>query len=211
VTKTGNGSPNRDRNRKVFSLCSHRKTPRRQSGRTGASLGNPTPTALSPALQSEYLEALRLKHPRFFTYTPGSRSVLHMNSTKTAPVSPRLKSLFDPSVRSALTAVRGIKRRWHRVRCRPVPCGHSEWGATRIGRAWVEARGYQLRETPKKETAEKETPPDWPPVKVCRKRQFVPRTWTKYPPRPDTLGSKQLFLLFSGQESGIGLASVADR
>ena len=52
-------------------------------------------------------------------------------------------------------------------------------------------------------------PSDRPPVYVYWQRQFVPTTWTIYPPRPDTLGSKRLFtaLLETGKRHRACLSS----
>src|SRR5687767_7926122 len=94
----------------------------------------PTPTALHPVLQLEILKACTLRTSRFFTYNLDSRSVLDMNSTKTASLSHRLKSNLRSIVRSALIVVRGVKRRCHDVKLRPVGCGRFGGGAIRIER-----------------------------------------------------------------------------
>jgi hypothetical protein len=58
VTKTGNGSPNRDRNRKRFPHLPGGRPPRPFKAGGGIPLRTPMPTASHPANESENLEAL---------------------------------------------------------------------------------------------------------------------------------------------------------
>ena len=82
MTETGN----------VFLSLAWTKPPRHVSGRRGGRMRTPTPTALHPALKLEILKPSALRTSRFFTYNPDSRSVLDMNSTKTAHTSSRKRS-----------------------------------------------------------------------------------------------------------------------
>jgi hypothetical protein len=82
VTKTGNVSPSPALD----------KDPPAFQGSGGMPLRTPTPTALYPALQLEILKPSALRTSSFSTYNPDSRSVLDMNSTKTAHTSSRRKS-----------------------------------------------------------------------------------------------------------------------
>jgi hypothetical protein len=77
---------------KCNTLITPEDTPRGCFGRAGSRMRTPTPTALHPALKLEILKPSALRTSRFFTYNPDSRSVLDMNSTKTAHTSSRRRS-----------------------------------------------------------------------------------------------------------------------